>query len=328
MTDRVSVGLVGVGTIAATHLEVLAAMPQVVLDFVADPDPTTSIVFREARPPVYRSLADALEEHRPGLVVVATPTSTHAALAREALATTSGRVLLEKPLVDGLEALAALRTDMADADLDPGRRLFVAHHFAFSPEVQWAVDQLAAHPEWGPVTGITSCFHDPYMADPQHSFAAYGSSWIDSGVNQLSMLTRFVELAGRGPLHESDGGVSAWCSVPFTTGTGTGRGLATGVALLRTSWQAVASSKRTTLRMEESGVEIWLDHTAVTAFVTRSAELLDALVNDGRTPRKIAHYRPLYRSLLSATPDPVLGYATACRLVEVLHGGGGGGGGA
>ncbi|MGH9213522.1 MAG: Gfo/Idh/MocA family oxidoreductase [Acidimicrobiales bacterium] len=310
----VAVGLVGVGTIAATHLLVLSELPEVSLQFVVDPDPATSVSFRTARPPHYHALGDAFGDHQPDLVVITAPTPTHAELTYEALAGSTARVLVEKPLVDDPDALSLLRSRVGG--LDPRTRVSVAHHFAFSPEVRWSADQLARHPGWGPVTRITSCFHDPYIADAERSFAAYTSSWIDSGVNQLSMLARFVDLVERGPLHECDGGASAWCSVVFAAGSDA----LAGSALLRTSWQAIASSKRTTVELGHSGVEVWLDHTAVTAFVAQDGRVVDALVNDGLTPRKIAHYRPLYQSLLSDTPDPILSFDTACTVVDLLHG--------
>lgn len=305
------VGLVGVGTIAETHLAVLADIPEVTLGFVVDLKPDTAVSFRGSHVRHYLAAGDALHGQHADLVVVATPTDTHAALIPEVLARSEARVLVEKPLVNRLDELDALRA--LDPSLGARDRVSVAHHFAFSPEVTWAAD-LIADGAWGPVTRITSVFHDPYIVDADHSFAAYTSSWVDSGVNQLSMLTRFVDLVRRGTLHETGAGASASCSVDFQSGD-TG-----GTAVLRTSWQAAASSKRTTLYLDQAGVEIWLDHTAVTAVAIRDHAVFDSLTNDGQTPRKIAHYRPLYQSLLSSTPDDVLSFETGARTIELLHG--------
>lgn len=305
----VSVGLVGVGTIAETHLAVLAEISGVDLVFVVDPRADAAVAFRDGYPPHHLTLDDALGKHEPDLVVVATPTGTHASLTQELLAQSAARILVEKPLAHGLDEVETLRA--FDPSLGAAARVSVAHHFAFSPEVTWAADLIGDN-DWGPVTRITSVFHDPYITDADHSFAAYTSSWVDLGINQLSMLTRFVDVVGRGELHETAGGASAWCEVGFRSG-GT-----SGSALLRTSWEATASSKRTTLYLDQAGVEVWLDHTAVTAVATRDGQVVDQLVADGRTPRKIAHYRPLYRSLLSGAPDPVLSFETGARIVELL----------
>lgn len=310
MTD-VTVGLVGLGVIAQTHLEVLSQLPSAHLSFVVDPAPVALPALTGAPPARYRSLDDALDAHRPDVIVIATPTPTHAELTRQSLEGSQARLLVEKPLVHDLASLEQLGSAVSPAELRS--RVFVAHHFAFSPEVSWGAKELHAHPEWGPVKRIVTSFHDAYLTDAAHSFAAYTSSWVDSGVNQLSMLTRFVDLVDRGPVHETAAGATAWCTVGYRSNGDTG------TAALRTSWQTVASSKRTTLYFDQSGVELWLDHTAVTGFVTQHGELLDQFVNDGTTPRKLAHYRPLWASFLADAPDPVLGFATAADVIRLLY---------
>ncbi|GGP65184.1 Gfo/Idh/MocA family protein [Saccharothrix coeruleofusca] len=297
--DQVRVGLVGLGVIARTHLEVLAERPDVALEFTAAPEgePLAGVAH-------HRDLAAALASHEPDLIVIATPTDTHAELAELALTRSGARLLVEKPLVHDLALLERLRA------LAP-ERVFTAHHFAFSPEVRWAAEQLRRHPEWGPVTRITSAFHDPYAVLGERAFASYASSWTDSGVNQLSMIARFVELEALTSLREDDGGATSWGTARYRS-----RGR-TGTARLRTSWLAGSSSKETVLVLAESGVELWLDHTALTGFAAREGELLATCDTDGRTPRKIAHYRPLYDSLLSAAPDPVLGFELTERITAV-----------
>ncbi|MFD4998053.1 Gfo/Idh/MocA family protein [Streptomyces buecherae] len=310
-SDVVRVGLVGVGIIARTHRDVLEGQPRATLEFTVDPHVREPIDFRGAKPPHYATLAEALAAHRPDLIVLATPTSTHADLVTEALTRSTARVLVEKPLVHDLASLARLRA-LAETH-DVAARVFTAHHFAFSPEVRWAADLLAAHPEWGPITSITSAFYDPYVLRGEQAFASYGSSWTDSGVNQLSMLARFVHLTALTSARQLDDGASAWCTAAFRS-----RG-ATGSARLRTSWRTGSSSKETALTFGHGDVELWIDHTAMTGFAARGDTLLASYGNDGQTPRKIAHYRPLYASLLSADPDPVLGFETAVTVTELHH---------
>ncbi|MFF1902815.1 Gfo/Idh/MocA family protein [Kitasatospora sp. NPDC058218] len=307
--EPVRVGLVGVGIIAETHLAVLAEREDVALEFTVDSRPVEPVDFRGATPPHYGDLPRALDAHRPDLVVLATPTETHAELAVQALLRSGARVLVEKPLVHDLASLAALRE--LDGKADVRGRLFTAHHFAFSPEVDWAAALIAANPGWGPVTAITSAFYDPYVLRGEAAFASYVSSWMDSGVNQLSMLTRFVDLTELTSFQQADGGASAWCTVGFRS-----RGEA-GTARLRSSWLTGSSSKESSLVLARSGVEVWIDHTAMTGFAAREGELLAVFGNDGRTARKIAHYRPLYASLFSGRPDPVLGFDAAARVTAI-----------
>ncbi|TVL93684.1 Gfo/Idh/MocA family protein [Streptomyces sp. SAJ15] len=295
MSDVVRVGLVGVGIIAQTHLEVLAERSDTRLDFTVDPAAGPPL-FRGTEPPHHRRLADALDAHQPDLVVIATPTHTHADLVAQVLTRSTARVLVEKPLVHDLASLDRLRS--LDEAADARGRVFTAHHFAFSPEVRWAAAQITAHPEWGPVTGITSAFYDPYILRGEQAFASYGSSWMDSGVNQLTTLARFVELTALTSIEQMDGGASAWCTAAYRS-CGT-----EGTARLRTSWLTGSSSKETVLGFGRSGVEMWIDHTAMTGFAAEDGRLLATHGSDGRTPRKIAHYRPLYESLLSDRPRP------------------------
>ncbi|MFE6779940.1 Gfo/Idh/MocA family oxidoreductase [Streptomyces sp. NPDC057702] len=312
-SDALRIGLVGVGAIADTHRAVLAAEPRAVLEFTVDPHRREPVDFRGAAPAHHAALAPALAAHQPDLIVLATPTVTHVDLLVEALTRSTARVLVEKPLVHDLPSLGRLRDLATRAGVDVAGRVFTAHHFAFAPEVRWAARQLAAHPEWGPVTEITSAFHDPYGSRGEHAVASYGSSWLDSGANQLSMLTRFVHLTALTSARLLDGGASAWCTVAYRS-----RGTR-GTARLRTSWLAGSSSKETVLTLGRAGVQVWIDHTAMTGFVARGDALLAAHGDDGRTPRKVAHYQPLYASLFSGRPDAVLGFATAAAVTELHH---------
>ena len=82
--------------------------------------------------PVYQTLAQALSAvPAPDLVVVATPTETHVGLVRAIVDRTDALVLSEKPLATTLDEIDALA--------DVAERVRVAHHFAFSPEVEWAL---------------------------------------------------------------------------------------------------------------------------------------------------------------------------------------------
>lgn len=310
---RTTVGIVGLGIIAETHLRVLAENGHYTLVFTADPNRAESVDFRGDRPPHYATLAEALASHTPDLVVIATPTETHVGLAVQALSGSSARVLVEKPLVHDLKALARLRELEGDNETDVGGRLFTAHHFAFSPEVEWAARLVGDHPEWGPVTGVTSAFYDPYVLRGQQAFDSYVSSWMDSGVNQLSVLARLVDLTALASGKETDGGASSWHTVAYTS-----RGR-TGEARLLSGWLTGASSKKTVLSFADSGVDVWMDHTAMTGFAARGPALLANHASDGRTARKLAHYRPLYASLASPVLDPVLTFATAARITGIHH---------
>lgn len=308
------VGIVGAGTIAQTHLTVLAARPDVAVVFFADPDPAAAevVTFRGAPVPGFATATQALRSVEADLVVIAAPTRLHAGLTRDVLVGSNARVLVEKPFVHNVSALDELTASLSDHGLED--RVHVAHHFAFSPEVVWAAALLAQHPEWGSPTRVTLAFHDPYLAFLDRALRSYESSWMDSGPNQLSVLGRFVDLAGVGSVRGSETGTRSWHTVEYPVAGGVG------LARLLTGWHTGASSKRSTIELGRSGVEVWLDHTAMTGFAVRESELLALTDNDGATPRKVAHYRPLYDSLLT-DPDPIMGVGVAGGIVRLLEAG-------
>ncbi|MEU5859938.1 Gfo/Idh/MocA family oxidoreductase [Nonomuraea sp. NPDC047529] len=310
MCDSIKVGLVGVGVIAATHLEVLAKRSDIDLEFTVDSQRGEPAVFRGDKRPHFSTIDRALAAHQPDLIVIATPTDTHAEIAAQALRLSRARVLVEKPLAHNRESLARLLS--LNASTNASVRMFIAHHFAFSPEVSWAVEKLSEHPEWGPVTDFTSAFYDPYVLLGKHAFDSYISSWMDSGVNQLSVLSRFIDLSTLTPRQQIDEGASSWFTYEHHSGA------TVGTVRLRTSWLTGDSSKKTALWCGHSGVEIWIDHTSMSGFATQGDELLAYFGTDGRTDRKTAHYVPLWESLLSSRPDPVIGFDVAIAITE-LH---------
>ena len=69
-------------------------------------------------------------------------------------------MLSEKPLAQTAAEIAGLESRHSPAVV--AARLKVAHHFAFSPEVEWAARLVAAHPEWGPPTRVVAMSTDAY----------------------------------------------------------------------------------------------------------------------------------------------------------------------
>lgn len=293
-----TVGIVGLGTIALTHTTVLRALLPDARLVGVDPRGASA----SAAGAVDAVVPDLDAAPEVGLWVVATPTHTHGPLAARLLTTTAATVLVEKPLVASASELAAL--DGVDPAAVEGR-LRVAHHFAYSPEVRWAATVAP-----GPLRSVVSVFHDPYVRKSPEELASYGSSWTDSGPNQLSMLLRWVDDVTLASVDDQGHRSHA----AGTLGGG-------GTVTLVTSWYAADSSKRTVLRYDDD-IEVWLDHTAVTATKFRGGRPMAWLDDDGTTPRKVAHYRPLYEALLSGDDDELLRFDAARRVVEQLRPGG------
>jgi predicted dehydrogenase len=296
------VAVIGLGTIAATHLNVMADRSDVAVAFGVDPRP--SQLAGQYAFPQYASLAQGLASSpEPDLIVVATPTDTHVPLVAEALGSSSGLVLSEKPLTRAPSELVQLRRDFPDADA----RLRVAHHFAFSPEVRWAERTSRAWSALQAPRRILSVFNDPYTRMSVADRRSYVSSWVDSGPNQLSMLRRFV--AGFEVVRHAED-VDGLRSATQLTYDG-------GDAYLISNWLTRDSSKQTTLSYAD-GSEIQLDHTSMTGVAVASSGAIEHFGNDGSIDRKVAHYMALYECLLGPASHDLIGLELAEETTALL----------
>jgi predicted dehydrogenase len=248
--------------------------------------------------PVFRSLDDALAaDVAPTLAVVATPTDTHVRLVRDLVERTDALVLSEKPLattraeVDGL-------ADVAD-------RVRVAHHFAFSPEVEWALRfTLAAG--WTRPNRVLSVFNDAYAGLGEARLASYVSTWVDSAPNQLSLLAPFVgscEVVGH-----SDERFRAVTVLDHEGGR----------SVLASNWLAADTSKQTTVEYAGDR-QVRMDHTSLTATVIEDGLVTRHVGYDGEAGRKEAHYRGLYDVLLADPGDSRLGVPLATEMTRLLE---------
>jgi predicted dehydrogenase len=292
VTEQHRVLMVGLGTIAQTHLQVLGQRRDVRLVGGVDPVAQAAVV------PVFRSLDDALAaDVAPTLAVVATPTDTHVRLVRDLVERTDALVLSEKPLattraeVDGL-------ADVAD-------RVRVAHHFAFSPEVEWALRfTLAAG--WTRPNRVLSVFNDAYAGLGEARLASYVSTWVDSAPNQLSLLAPFVgscEVVGH-----SDERFRAVTVLDHEGGR----------SVLASNWLAADTSKQTTVEYAGDR-QVRMDHTSLTATVIEDGLVTRHVGYDGEAGRKEAHYRGLYDVLLADPGDSRLGVPLATEMTRLLE---------
>lgn len=276
MTD--SVLMVGLGAVARTHLNVLADMPQVDVIAGVDPAPPERITFRGRELPVTPTLREV--SGTPTLVVIATPTPTHSMLCQEARELfPDAAVLVEKPAADDLAEAAKLLSDGVE----------VAFHMAYAPEVLWG-DQIVRTHELGPVREIHAWFTDPYADDLEVARERFTSSWIDSGINALSVLPRFCDPVERTSLRRLD------------DSTYEGRILCTSdgepfEALIVTSWRVTAAARRTSVRFA-FGAELLLDHHAVAGYLVQNGRITENFGTDGSVPRRESHYIGLYHQLL------------------------------
>ncbi|MGH8331604.1 MAG: Gfo/Idh/MocA family protein, partial [Pseudomonas fluorescens] len=188
----IRLAMVGLGKIARVHTAAWEQMHEIELVAGVDVGDIDSWKFRGTSIPVYRTVEE-LVSHEPDYVVVATPTGTHYQVTLKILNTLDSKVLVEKPLASTIEHTK----ELLDPDRESGEidRLVVLYHAAYAPEVQWAAGNLRRWlDEIGTVVSFDSFFSDALMEDFDSAARAYESSWLDSGINCLTVLARLVSL--------------------------------------------------------------------------------------------------------------------------------------
>jgi len=291
--------LVGLGRIARTHLAVLERLGPTTVVAGVDPAPSYDVPF-----PVHASLADGLAAE-PDLVVLATPTESHGPLVSEVLSASAATVLSEKPLAQTSAEIADLEARHSPAVV--AERVKVAHHFAFSPEVEWAVRLVAAHPEWGPPTHAVAMSTDAYADLPAAQRASLVSSFVDSAPNQLSVVSAFTD------------GWRVRSHAALTERSATVLAHDGGTTVLSSNWLAGESSKHTTLEFLGGEVRVHVEHSSMTVLVTEGDRVTTHTAYADVVERKQAHYLGLYDALLHRPDDPRLGVPLALRIATLLE---------
>jgi predicted dehydrogenase len=291
--------LVGLGRIARTHIAVLDRLQETTVVAGVDPAPSYDVPF-----PVHASLEDALDS-APDLVVLATPTESHVEQASEVLGRTSAVVLSEKPLAQTAAAIAELETRHSPDVV--AARLKVAHHFAFSPEVEWAVRFVAEHPEWGPPTRLVAMSTDAYGALTDSQRASLVSSFVDTAPNQLSVASAFT--SGWQVDSHTDRGDRSVTTLSHDGGR----------TVLSSNWLAGDSSKHLAIEFLGGQVRVTIEHSSMTVLVMEGDRVTGHTAYADDVERKQAHYLGLYDALLHRPDDPRLGVPLALRIARLLE---------
>jgi predicted dehydrogenase len=283
--------IIGLGDVAATHLTVLEQIPDAQVVAGVDIEPKDGLTFRGRPLPVYQSLGNVAGHHQVDVVVIATPTPTHAAVCTQiAEILPAARILVEKPAADTLTGARQVLQDIGSR-----QPVDVAYHMAFAPEVSWALRTTqAAASALGPPVSARASFADPYDQDFQPAATRLGNSWIDSGINALSVLRRFTDPADRTSLRRIGDPSQSVFEAHITCRTGT-HDLD---ALILTSWHVTDPAKTTTIRYS-SGAELVMDHTAVAAYLVVDGRVSDLFGANASIPRRERHYHALYQSWLT-----------------------------
>jgi myo-inositol 2-dehydrogenase / D-chiro-inositol 1-dehydrogenase len=199
--NAIGVAVLGAGRMGQTHLRNIAAVPNARVVVVADPSADAAATGRDlAR--ADRASADPLEAiHDPAVeaVVIATPTSTHAALIEAALRAGKA-VWSEKPIAQDIGETARI----VELWHETGIPVQLGFMRRFDPGYQRA-KQLIDAGEVGRIEQFRASSRDTFPPSLEFLLTA-GGSFLDMAVHDLD-LARFLV----GEVEE----VSAWAGVLF-----------------------------------------------------------------------------------------------------------------
>ncbi len=148
----IGIGIIGAGYWGPKHIRVFSELSQARVEMIADLDELRLLAIKSQYPSIrtttdYREL---LGSPSVDAVVIATPVSTHARIARDTIL--AGRhVLVEKPITSSSEEAEKL-IGLAEAR---GTVLMVGHTFLYHPAV-WALRKLVQSGELGEVYYVHS----------------------------------------------------------------------------------------------------------------------------------------------------------------------------
>ena len=155
--SEVRIAVAGAGLIGRRHGQLILRSKSCELTAIVDPAPGAADFAREARVPIYPTLADLFAAQRPDGVIVATPNSLHVVNGLECVEH-GVPALVEKPIADSVEE--ALR--LAEAAASAAVPLLVGHHRRHSPILAKAREVIRSG-TLGPIVAVmgSALFYKP-----------------------------------------------------------------------------------------------------------------------------------------------------------------------
>lgn len=309
------VAIVGLGHVARHHLAAIELSPRFRLTAACDPD-ASRFALVDDTVATYRDIDDMLAKSDAQVVVVASPNRLHVPHGIKALA--AGRwLMMEKPLA---ESRADFRT-FAAKRAELGGRCTQALHAAFGTEVSWFCEAIRkGRVNADAIRFFAGGFYDPYVEHGglRPSARSLGGSWLDSGINALSVVFRVL---APDTLHIEDSRMTRCDAIPCREVQGTVDFRLPGGDVrgsIDTNWTLGRDSKVTVFRTSARQGYI-LDHSAQQVVLVEGAESTVLFSEQNELPRLTNHYVGVFADLdrqMEANED---NFDYGCGLHELLY---------
>lgn len=288
-SEQIRIGIVGLGNVAEHQIRALRELrAKFLLAAVCDYNPVRAKI--APRVPFFKDVESLIEHGNIDTLLISVPNREHFHVASQVLIA-GYDVLIEKPATETVEQFEIL------CALADGKQVILqtAFHAAFAPDLLWFLEYYESmKSELGPITALLCEFYDPYIIEGDLAAAALGlgGSWIDSGINALSVISRLLEKYAVADLRLTSlpqfkcRELQGSGSIIFPV-----NGNLSGMGHIDTNWTLNVNSKSTLLFFGMSGCRIVLNHS------TQQVELFDRrgrgqIIFDAsdRMPRLTAHY--------------------------------------
>lgn len=310
------IAIIGLGHVARFQIAALADDPHWEIVGAADLRQERASIL-PSHVPFYSSVQTLLEETDADVCLIATGHTAHYRLGKQVLE--SGRdLILEKPCCSTLDQFVRLIEFAEKKD----RRFAVALHAAHALDLRWFLAHRNTF-ELGDLTGFQSRFYDPYIESGQllEAGRSLGGSWIDSGINALSVLATITP-----PEHlcvtdaHFDHSTIPGCSdthAAISIGSDDSARLFQGS--IETHWELGLNKKSTLLLFGNANSQVLLDHSNERVVIWRQDgkhETVD--LRNGR-PRLTNHYTGVFEAAHKMFCRGETNLALALTLHKLLH---------
>lgn len=185
------IGIIGLGNIWKCQQKALKTVTNYEIKAVCDIDLNKQEEINDNEIAFYSDYKEMIKQEELDCILISTPPATHYEIIMNALSFPVN-ILVEKPIILDLDKLHDLYSiDRQD------KILMTAFHASFAEDVLWFKNNcLSMIREYGEILSIESYFYDPYVTDGSvlEKAIPLGGSWIDSGVNALSVIAQIIDI--------------------------------------------------------------------------------------------------------------------------------------
>lgn len=295
------IAIIGLGHIGRYHIQALEEVGGFKLVAICDRQQEYASLAPEGAM-FYNEYLELLANEEMDTVIVATPNSTHYRIARDVLEA-GHNLIIEKPATENLDELKALET----LSEKKNKHIYYSFHAAHAYEVEWTVNEYLpkSQDELGPITGFRSRFYDPYILDGRLLNEAKGlqNCWIDSGINALSVIERFINLSqsvvdnistAKNPIGTPPF-LQCHVELCFNIDAADRAGMGT----IDTNWTRGQNHKSTILHFSQSRNIIQIDHSLQQVFRILPSNEKIQLADFSNKHRLLNHYIGVFRDYLN-----------------------------